>query len=282
MMSRDSFTMTDALAPFGSVVLSVPHAGRDYDPALLAKLRVPEASIRGLEDRYADRLAETAIAAGVPTIVAHAPRLVIDLNRGPDDLDHDYVADSPRTGAPTSARARSGLGLIPTRLWGVGSLWRGPFNAFDVAARLRQVHSPYHEAIDAALAAARLRWGTALLVDLHSMPPIGGAESPDIVIGDRFGASAGSILTAIAESHFKGLGFRVAINAPYAGGYIVTRHARPLANIHALQIEVSRSLYLDAALDEVGPGLTRMQGVILGLVRSLTDELTARISQAAE
>ena len=281
-MLHDSFTMTDAIAPFGPVVLSVPHAGRDYDPALLAKLRVPEASVRGLEDRYADRLAETAIAAGVPTIVAHAPRLLVDLNRAPDDLDHDYVADSPRTGAPTSARARSGLGLIPTRLWGVGSLWRGPFSALDVAARLHQVHSPYHEAIDAALAAARLRWGTALLVDLHSMPPIGGAEAPDIVIGDRFGASAGSHLTAIAESYFRGLGFHVAINVPYAGGYIVTRHARPLANVHALQVEVSRTLYLDAALDEVGPGLMRMQRVTLDLVRSLTQELVAGIAQAAE
>ncbi len=277
-MATDAFTTTHFDRPAGPVLLSVPHAGRDYDPALVAKLRVPLASIRPLEDRYADRLIETA--TGIPTIVARTPRLMIDLNRAPDDLDPDMIRGG--YGHLASTKARAGLGLIPTRLWGVGPLWRAPFDPVDVRARLSDIHTPYHAAIAHMLDAARQRWTTALLIDLHSMPPVKGDDGPDMVIGDRFGASASSQLTAAAEALLKSLGFRVAVNAPYAGGYIVSRHAKPHNNIHALQIEVDRRLYLDAGLDQPGLGLARTQRTILRLVDSLTDELIASIAQAAE
>ncbi len=277
-MPADAFTTAHFDQPAGPILLSVPHAGRDYGAAMVAQLRVPLVSMRPLEDRYADRLIETATA--IPTIIARTPRLLIDLNRAPDDLDPDMIRGG--YGRLASAKARAGLGLIPTRLWGVGPLWRAPFDPADIAARLRDVHTPYHDAIARALDVARLRWGATLLVDLHSMPPINGDDGPDIVIGDRFGASASSQLTATAESLLKSMGFRVAINAPYAGGYIVSRHAKPHAGIHALQIEVDRRLYLDAALDQPGPGLARMQRTILNLVEALNEELTAGIAQAAE
>ena len=277
-MAFETFITSHFDPPSGPVLLSVPHAGRDYDAALVAQLRVPLGAIRPLEDRYADRLVD--LAGRIPTIIAKTPRLMIDLNRAPDDLDPDMIRGG--YGRLASAKARAGLGLIPTRLWGVGPLWRAPFEPADMAARLRDVHTPYHAAIGHALAAAQVRWGSAFLVDLHSMPPVKGNDGPDIVIGDRFGASASSQMTATAETCLKAMGFRVAINAPYAGGYIVTRHAQPHHNIHALQIEVDRQLYLDATLDQPGPGLARMQRAIRHLIESLTEELTAGIAQAAE
>jgi N-formylglutamate amidohydrolase len=248
----------------------------------LAQLRVPEASIQPLEDRYADRLTEAALEAGVPTIIALVPRLALDLNRAPDDLDPDSVRGGFDRGVPASAKARAGLGLVPTRLWGVGPLWRKPFEPTEIATRLRDVHAPYHAAIARALAEAKMRWGVALLIDLHSMPPVNGDDAPDVVIGDRFGASASAALTATAEAMLTGMGFRVALNTPYAGGYLVSRHAKPGANIHALQIEIDRRLYLDATLDAPGPGLARMQRVIVQLIESLTAELTAGFAAAAE
>jgi N-formylglutamate amidohydrolase len=281
-MASDSFICSHFNPLAGPVLLSVPHAGRDYDLALLAGLRVPVVSILPLEDRYADRLADAATASGVPTIIAQVPRLALDLNRAADDLDPESIRGGFSRGVPASARARAGLGLIPTRLWGVGPLWRKPFDPADIAARVRDIHAPYHAAIARALAEAKLRWGSALLIDLHSMPPVAGDDAPDIVIGDRFGSSASSQLTATAEAMLKGLGFRVALNTPYAGGYIVSRHARPGANIHAMQIEIDRRLYLDADLDKPGQGLARMQRVVAHLVESLTNELTAGFAAAAE
>lgn len=281
-MTTEAFRAQHFDPPSGPVLLSVPHAGRAYDTAVLTGLRVPFASTLPLEDRHADRLTDAALAARVPTIIADTPRLMIDLNRAPDDIDPESVLGGFGRGIPASAKARAGLGLVPTRLWGVGPLWRKAIDPADIATRIRSVHAPYHAAIAAGLESARQRYGTALLIDLHSMPPIAGDDAPDIVIGDRFGSSAATQVTATAEAVLKGLGFRVAINAPYAGGYIITRHAAPQSSIHALQIEVDRRLYLDAALSEPSEGLARLQKAVLTLVESLAEEMMGRFAAAAE
>jgi N-formylglutamate amidohydrolase len=210
------------------------------------------------------------------------PRLAIDLNRAPDDLDPVSIRGGFARGTPASAKARAGLGLIPTRLWGVGPLWRGPVEQYDIDARLRDVHAPYHAALAGALAAAQRQWGCAMLIDLHSMPSIKDDHAPDIVIGDRFGTSAPARLTAVAESVFRSAGLRVAINAPYAGGYIVSRHAQSPSRIHAMQVEVDRRLYLDSAHNMPSDGLARLQKLVRTLSESLREELLPRIAAAAE
>lgn len=281
-MKRAPFNAHHFAPPTGPVIISVPHAGRAYESVGLSGLRVPLSSVIALEDRYADRLAEAAVAARIPTIIADCPRLIIDLNRAPDDVDPETVRGAFGHSTPTSAKARAGLGLIPTRLWGVGPLWQSALDPSAIAERIRTIHAPYHAAIAAAVAAARQYHGSAILLDVHSMPPLQGEIAPEIVIGDRFGRSAAAQLTATAEALFKGLGFQVAINAPYAGGYIVTRHAAPHAGVHALQIEVDRRLYLDAAFDRPTDGLTRVQDALLALVEVLRDALPNRYAAAAE
>ena len=266
----------------GPVVISLPHAGRAYDPTVLDELRVPVSSVLPLEDRYADRLTDAAITARVPTIIANIPRLVIDLNRAPDDIDPVSIRGGIGGGVPVSAKARAGLGLIPTRLWGVGALWKTALDPAIVSKRVRTIHTPYHAALAAAVQAARQNHGSALLLDIHSMPPVHGDDAPDIVIGDRFGKTAAARVTATAEAIFKELGFRVALNAPYAGGYIVTRHAAPLIGVHALQIEIDRRLYLNAAFDEPTKGLARVQYAVLTLAERLGDALPGRFAAAAE
>lgn len=280
-MAPDMFTQHNLLSGRSPVLLSVPHAGRDYRP-VADGLRVPLSSVRPLEDRYAERLVEDALDAGIATIVANAPRLAIDLNRAPGDLDPAMVRGQAGAGMPLSPKARSGLGLIPARLASTGSLWRAALEPADVATRLGQIYHPYHAALAAMIAANHAQWGKTVLIDLHSMPPLGHDDAPDIVIGDAFGRTAASHITEAAQAILSGFGLRVACNTPYAGGHIVQHHARPARGIHALQIEVDRRLYLDAALDGVGTGLPRMQRIIAALVRALGDELTGRFAVAAE
>lgn len=263
------------------VLLSVPHAGRDYGD-YSADLRVPLRATRPLEDRYADRLVGEAITAGVPAIIARTPRLVIDLNRAPEDLDPAMIRGRDGASAPLSVKARGGLGLIPSRLGGTGLLWRTALDPEEVERRLSDIYRPYHAVVAQTLEALLGHWGSALLIDLHSMPPIAEPDAPDIVIGDRFGRTAASHLTEAAVAILTGLGFRVACNAPYAGGHIIQHHARPGEGVHALQLEIDRRLYLDMAMDQPGPGLARMQRVIATLVQSLGDELTGRLAAAAE
>jgi len=287
-----AFTLSLPEKPPIPVLLAVPHAGRVYPAELSARMRQPSLARLRLEDRYVDLLAEeVARETGAGLLIAHAPRAMIDLNRTPDDMDWDMVAGGAPQGASRLAagsRARSGLGLVPRRLPGMGELWQRRMTRDELEARLSQVHRPYHAALAHALEQLRDGWGAALLIDLHSMPPLGHKQgldaAPDFVVGDRFGAACAGILSAAALQHFADVGRRAAHNRPYAGGYVLDRHGAPGRAIHALQIEVCRAAYLDARLSEPGPGLQAVARVLAGLVRRLAGELTAgrRMAEAAE
>jgi N-formylglutamate amidohydrolase len=255
--------------PASPVLLSVPHAGRAYSPALLAASRLPRASLEALEDRLVDRLVWRAVAEGAAAIVAEVPRAEIDLNRDERELDPAQIVPRPSAGSVVeSARTRGGLGLVPSRISGAGAIWRQRLTGAELARRIEAVHRPYHSALEEALAAARQRFGIAILLDCHSMPPRVGAEAP-VVLGDRHGASLSPDLADAAERAVRSSGYEVARNRPYAGGHITIRHGRPEAGIHALQLEIDRSLYLAPDLRSPGPGFDRVAKMIAAIASAL-------------
>lgn len=254
--------------PRSPVIVSVPHAGRDYPAELVRALRVPLAALRSLEDRHVDAVARAA-RDGETMLVQRRARAWIDLNRA--EGERDPRVDAGATPGASSAKLRSGLGLVPRRASAVGDLWRARFPAAAIEARIVADHRPYHRRLSQLLLAARARWGIAVLLDLHSMPPLGPGE-PRVVIGDRFGGSAGARFTARLEA---ACGVPHALNAPYAGGHVVERHGRPRDGIHALQLELDRSLYLDARLDVPGPGLAATAALVRRCLRALAEEAGA-------
>ena len=262
------------------VILAVPHAGRSYPEELWKRMRKPEWSALRLEDRYVDRIAtEVARQTGAALMVAHAPRAMIDLNRDCSDVDWTMVAEgAPSGGRPgnSNQRARSGLGLVPRRLPRLGEIWNRPLTGSELDARIGQVHAPYHRALAEALAHCRERWGAALLVDLHSMPPLKKAHPQDraaqYVIGDRFGASADDRLVAAALRQLASDGAVVAHNRPYAGGFVLDRHASQRGGIHAIQLEICRDLYLDSDHVDPADGLAGVVATVSRLVRVLAGE----------
>lgn len=278
------------------VLIAVPHAGRAYPGSLIERMRHPAYASLRLEDRYVDLLGEAvARETGAALLVAHAPRAMIDLNRAADDVDWEMFAGGRPAGLGSytpGLRVRSGLGLIPRRLPGLGELWKHRHGQADLTARIDQIHAPYHQCLADLLAALRERWGAALLIDLHSMPPLtlrDGAPPPEFVVGDRFGAACHGALVGHCFGYFAQERRPAAHNRPYAGGYVLERHAAPQAGLHALQLEVDRSRYLDARLAEPGPGLAEVAALLSGLVRRLAREVaelgrTARAdwAQAAE
>src|SRR6187399_2421105 len=170
---QPAFTLTLRDPSPVPVLLAVPHAGRAYPAGLSTIMRNQATASLRLEDRFADLVAEAvARETGAALLVAHAPRALIDLNRAPDDIDWDMVTGGPperRVRHAAGRRARSGLGLVPRRLPGLGELWKRRMTHDELVARLEQVHHPYHASLAAGLERLRDRWGAALLVDLHSM-----------------------------------------------------------------------------------------------------------------
>ena len=259
------------------VMLSVPHAGRGYPEWLVDEASGGRASLEPLEDPLVDRLAWRALARGFGAAIAQAPRAAIDCNRAEHDLDPLLVDGAP----PRLPGARRGLGLIPSHTARHGALWRRRLALAEVEARLDAVHRPYHRALADGLGQAERRFGTALLLDLHSMPPRP-AGAAHIVLGDRHGTSAAPWLTAMAARIARERGFGVACNDPFAGGYIVERHGRPASGIHAIQVEVDRSLYCQRDSRTPGPGFERIAVLFEALAVGLGEALADQAAIAAE
>lgn len=272
----------------GPLIISVPHAGRYYPPEVTDRA-VDVATLRRLEDRHCDALVDASVNAGFPVLVASVARAVVDLNRAESDMDPLAMADGHALrGMMVSAKARVGLGVIPTRLGGRVALWRAPVESAELHRRIADVHRPYHIALSSRISTTLERYGTAILMDLHSMPSLAhDADSPpvDIVIGDRFGRSAMSWVSDVAIRIARSHGLHGVLNSPYAGGYILERHARPAAGVQAIQVEIDRRLYLDDRGECLPQGVARMRGFVADLARALASEALNdrdRFLQAAE
>lgn len=277
-----SFDLIGPSRPESPVVISVPHAGRDYPDALRAMLRAPAAALATLEDRLIDAVALAARATET-VIIQRRPRAWIDLNRAESERDPRLDDGASAAAQPTaSAKVKSGLGLVPRRTSQAGELWTRRLSAAEVEARIAADHRPYHQALGEVLAAARARFGAAVLLDLHSMPSIAGSGAPQVVLGDRFGRAAAARFVHRVEAEVAAAGLRHALNTPYAGGHILDRHAGPARGVHAVQLELDRALYLDRRGE-----LSAQAGAIATLVRriaaALADEaLAGPAAQAAE
>lgn len=274
-MSENSFSLHNGGAIRFPLLISVPHAGRSYPKAVYRNLKIPSSHLQRLEDRYSDLLAKDAIAVGFTTIVAHKPRAWIDLNRSKSEIDVDIISDLSKSHVTMPSRkVRGGLGLIPRRLSGVGELWQQRWSWVDISSRITKDHEPYHSEISRILNGMRRKFGSAILVDLHSMPPLDSEDisQPKIVVGDRFGRTAGSRYSEFAMSVFERSGLPARLNLPYSGGYILERHANVDDNIHAIQIEVDRRTYLDISLKEPGKGLPSVAKAIADLAFALADQ----------
>lgn len=269
-------------APRGDlpVLLSVPHSGREYPEWLVKIASGGRASLASLEDPLVDRLVWRALQRGIGAVIARAPRAAVDCNRAEDEIDPAVIEGGRRD--RLSARARGGLGIVPARTPHHGFLWRRPVTRGQLDDRLEQAHRPYHRAIEEQLGDVVDRFGCALLLDCHSMPPPP-AGIPPIVFGDGRGRTADPWVGLEAIRVAGECGFKAGLNDPFAGGHVIERHARPVRGVHALQIEIDRRAYLDRALREAGQGFDRMASVIEAIAVRLGEELLGRrFATAAE
>jgi N-formylglutamate amidohydrolase len=243
-----AFDLVQPAANGVPVLVTSPHSGRLYPLAMQRLLAVSVDALRATEDAYVDELFSHAPEAGATLLTARYARSVVDLNRDARELDPDMFADGlPRPSGLATARVAAGLGCLP-RVGARGeAIYCGHLSRAEGEARLSLVYEPYHACLQGELARLTGQHGGAVLIDCHSMPSVqpGRRALPDIVLGDRFGASCDGRLTSRVERAFKDHGFSVARNAPYAGGYTTQRYGNPRRNVHALQIELNRCLYMN-------------------------------------
>jgi N-formylglutamate amidohydrolase len=268
------FEFTEAQPLAAPVLFASPHSGSLYPADMQAALCVPLIDVRRTEDAFVDELFAAAPSLGAGLLAARYGRSVVDLNRDPNELDASMFQDGPPRpcGLPT-VRVEAGLGCLP-RVGARGEAIYGRLlSRAEGEERLSRVHDAYHDHLASTLDALRRDHGHALLIDCHSMPSVqpGRRNLTDIVLGDRFGSSADPRLMARVERSFRANGFSVARNAPYAGGYTTRRYGRPRRGIHALQIEINRSLYMDEHRITRASGFSALKDALQHVITDIID-----------
>jgi N-formylglutamate amidohydrolase len=237
----------DQSLPF---VFNSPHSGAAYPLAFLTASRLDRRRIRLSEDTHVDHLFAHVTAFGAPLLRAHFPRAYLDVNREPYELDPKmFTGRLPSYANVRSIRVAGGLGTIARVVAEAEEIYASPIPVEEALDRIEAIYKPYHAVLRRLLAQTHVRFGAAVLVDCHSMPSTVRGQDPrqraDFVIGDRYGTSAARSLVEHAADTLAGFGYTVAVNKPYAGGFITEHYGRPARGLHAVQVEVNRALYMD-------------------------------------
>ncbi|HVX74731.1 MAG TPA: N-formylglutamate amidohydrolase, partial [Bradyrhizobium sp.] len=232
------------------IIFNSPHSGSVYPEEFLAASRIDLASLRRSEDSFMDELIDGLTDAGFPVVRVNFPRSYVDVNREPYELDpRMFTGRLPSFANTRSMRVAGGLGTIPRVVGDGQEIYRERLSVDDALGRIELLYKPYHRALRRLIHKAHQTFGTAIIVDCHSMPSTGISHDeprrPDIVIGDRYDTSCAPLLPNIIEDMMRSLGYSVGRNKPYAGGFITEHYGRPARRLHALQVEVSRGLYMN-------------------------------------
>ncbi|QDG50850.1 N-formylglutamate amidohydrolase [Persicimonas caeni] len=258
------------------VVVDVPHAGEWIPDDVRDEMVVGRRVLKRDLDLYVDQMWQDAPALGATLIASEVSRYVVDLNRAPDDVSPETVEGGKRINRPGYYQDR-------------GVVWRNTTSGVPVMAapmskkafkqRLDTFYHPYHKALAKEIQRVRKQFGYCILVDGHSMPSKGrrghtdpGSRRADIVPGNANGTSCDVTVTWTVEEHFRDHSFSVKTNQPYKGGFITRNYGRPGEDIHAIQIEVNRDLYMNErtfAIDHAG--IERLREACRALLPKLAD-----------
>lgn len=262
------------------VVFSSPHSGRDYPAAFVAGARLDPETLRRSEDCYVDEIFADVPDCGAPLLRALFPRAYVDPNREPYELDPRMFSEVlPAYVNGKSPRVAAGLGTVARVVASGAEIYDGKLCFEEVRQRIEALYRPYHAALADLIDATRERFKTCVLIDCHSMPSIcgpaeheaGRRRRADMILGDGNGTTCAPGLMAMVEQHLTHLGYTVARNAPYSGGFITRHYGRPKDGVHALQVELNRALYMDERTLERAAGMDRLRRDMVSLAQVLCD-----------
>ena len=257
------FTIVEPASWRAPLIFNSPHSGTVYPREFLMAARSDLATLRRSEDSFVDELIDGLDAKGFAIAKVHFPRSYVDVNREPYELDpRMFEGRLPSFANTRSMRVAGGLGTIP-RVVGDGQEIYGERLPVEHALqRIESLYKPYHRALRRLIGKVHRNFGTAIVVDCHSMPSVGvSRDEPrraDVVIGDRYGTSCSPLLADVVERTMTRLGYTVGRNKPYAGGFITEHYGSPAAGLHVIQIELNRAIYMDERRREKTPAFPKV------------------------
>jgi N-formylglutamate amidohydrolase len=257
------FTVREPTATRVPLLISVPHSGMTI-PLSIAR-RLPKEQVFSPEDTdwWVDELYQFAPELGIELVSANYSRFVIDLNRSDEKLYSD---------------GRTETSMVPVSTFSGKALYdpNDAPGAAELAERKKEYYDPYHSYLVSRLAELRQAFGVAVLIDGHSIkslvPALSSHKFSDFIIGDNLGTTCSP---KISESLIKSLPGSVR-NTPFKGGFITRNYGKPDSGIHAVQIEMCQSLYMDESANRRNPAkfaalTTVLRAAVMNLVTVARD-----------
>ncbi|MFT4090599.1 MAG: N-formylglutamate deformylase [Asticcacaulis sp.] len=239
-MTTDFLEVHKGQAP---VIIAFPHTGTDIPFAIEDRL-VSGSMGRKDADWWIHKLYDFAAELGVTTVRTTISRTVIDVNRDPSGA-------SLYPGQATTE-------LCPTVSFDGEALYRSgqtPDEA-EIAQRRQAWFDPYHQAIASEIARLMELHPRVVLYDAHSIrsgiPRLFEGELPQFNIGTNGGATCDPALSLAISQLCGQSGFSHVVNGRFKGGWTTRHYGRPLAGVHAIQMELACRGYMDEP-DQVTP-----------------------------
>ena len=259
------------------IIYDSPHSGRCYPADFVRESPLPLSELRASEDFAVDLLFMAAPSAGSHLLAAQRPRAWLDLNRAPDELSAElFEGEAPDWVNTESERARAGLGVIPRIISEGREIYAHRLTWAEAQHRIDSAWKPYHARLRALLEETRSHFGTAILIDCHSMPESAAKamtplslRQPDIILGDANGTACDALLTDTLHRLFAEAGLNVRRNRVYTGGYITRQYGLQGFGAHAIQIEINRRLYTRPGDYRLTEDFFDLQKIISGIVHAL-------------
>ncbi len=252
------------------LILAFPHDGTFMPEARRHQLR-PEAQGFPDTDWHIFDLYD-GLLPGATTVRASFSRYLIDANRDPS-------GKSLYPGMNTT-------GLCPVVDFEGQPIWeKGEEPTPDeIAAATADYHAVYHAALQGQIDRLRRTHGQLILFDCHSIrsriPNLFDGLLPDLNIGTYDGRScAPKVEAAVVENCVHAQGFTHVLNGRFKGGWTTRHYGAPRAGIHAIQLELCQSTYLEEerspwTFDPVKSArLREVLGSILGTLEVLAREM---------
>ncbi|MDI2113738.1 N-formylglutamate amidohydrolase [Commensalibacter nepenthis] len=239
------------------ILISSPHSGIEYDSHLLSSCRVPLNELRKSEDSYIHLLLKDVTQYRVTFLQASLPRIFCDLNREAWELDPDLFKDPlPEWCHTNSPQVKRGLGTVHKISSSGKQIYKYYLSFPKIKERIETYWFSYHQQIQNFIQKSSKENGGCIILDMHSMPSMlkRNPYYADIVLGDGFSETCSPALINNSQKFFTEKGFKVSKNIPYAGGYITRHYGNPRQNIHVMQIEINKSIYMNENSFELQDG----------------------------
>lgn len=276
------------------LIFDSPHSGRRYPEDFRYSCALEE--LERTEDRYVDALFAAAPDYGGALLCALFARSYLDLNRAEDDIDpqlFDGLWPAEMGPINPTARSDSGIGLIRRLLKPGARIYDRALSPAEIRARIDTCYRPYMAALEALYKEAQYNFGQVYHINCHAMPHESarprrphdlmgqGPRYSDFVLGDRDGTTAGKDFMHSLRDFLAGKGFAVTINDPFKGVELIGRYSQPTRGLHAVQLEIDKSLYMNEETGEKTRHYGALQDTITALIVHIADYVSTQLKDLA-